>query len=296
MTIKDCSFDPPHAAKFLSIGVLFAFLCCSPFAQGPLAHGNESITVATYNVRYDTQNDIHAWSTRREAVKALVRYHELDVFGTQEALAHQIDDLANMDEYAYVGVGRDDGKRAGEHSAIFYRRSRFEVVQHGDFWLSETPDRPSLGWDAKCCRRLTSWVQLRDKHRGNVFFVFSAHLDHEGVVARRESAKLLARKIQQIARDAPVICVGDFNATPGTEPIETMTSFLRDARRVSMTPPYGPIGTYNAFQLDAPLQDRIDYIFVSANVRVLRYAVLTDSIERRYPSDHLPVVARISFN
>ncbi len=296
MTLTNCSFERTQEARFSSLRMLFAFLCCSLLAQSALAHGDEFITVATYNVRYDTRNDVHAWSNRREAVKALVRYHEFDVFGTQEALAHQIDDLASMDEYAYVGVGRDDGKRAGEHSAIFYRKSRFEVVQHGDFWLSETPDRPSMGWDAKCCKRLASWVQLRDTHHGKSFFVFSVHLDHEGIVARRESAKLLARKIPQIAADAPVICLGDFNTTPDSEPIATMTSFLRDAYRASAAPPYGPVGTYNGFQLDAPMLDRIDYIFVSSNVKVLRYAVLTDSIDRRYPSDHHPVVARISLN
>lgn len=271
-------------------------VCCLLLSShGAIAHDGDFVTVATYNLRYDTPQDgINAWSNRREAVKALIRYHELDVFGTQEALANQIDDLASMDEYAFVGVGRDDGKRAGEHSAIFYRESRFELVQHGDFWLSETPDRPSMGWDAKCCKRLASWVQLRDKRHGKSFFVFSVHLDHEGIVARRESAKLLARKIPKIAADAHVICVGDFNATPDSEPIETMTSFLRDAYRASVAPPYGPVGTYNGFQLDAPMLDRIDYIFVSSNVKVLRYAVLTDSIDRRYPSDHHPVVARIS--
>lgn len=298
MTLDDCSLERLRQTTRASACAILAFLCALTLApRNALAIDRDFITIATYNLRLDTPQDgINAWPNRRDAVKALIRYHEIDVFGTQEALAHQIDDLSSMDEYAFVGVGRDDGKRAGEHSAIFFRTSRFEAVKHGDFWLSETPDRPSLGWDAKCCKRLASWVQLRDKRLGAVFFVFSVHLDHEGVVARRESAQLLVRKIREIAGDAPVVCVGDFNATPDSEPIETMTTLLRDAYRISKAPPYGPVGTFNAFRLDAPRLERIDYVFVSPDVTVLRYAVLTDSIDRRYPSDHHPVVVRISLN
>jgi endonuclease/exonuclease/phosphatase family metal-dependent hydrolase len=273
-------------------------LCCLLLpVHVATAQGSVIINVATYNLRYNNlQDGINAWSHRREAVKALIRYHEFDVFGTQEGLADQIADLAGMSEYAHVGVGRDDGKSAGEHSAIFYRKSRFAAVQHGDFWLSQTPDRPSMGWDAKCCKRLASWVQLRDEHSGKSFFVFSVHFDHEGIVARRESAKLLAQRIKELAGDSPVICVGDFNATPESEPIAMMQSVLRDAYTASVAAPYGPVGTYNGFQLDAPMTNRIDYIFVSRNVKVLRYAVLSDSVDRRYPSDHHPVVARLSLD
>jgi endonuclease/exonuclease/phosphatase family metal-dependent hydrolase len=261
------------------------------------AQGSVIVNVATYNLRYNNPQDgINGWPHRREAVKALIRYHEFDVFGTQEGLADQIADLAAMNEYAHVGVGRDDGKSAGEHSAIFYRKNRFSAVQHGDFWLSQTPDRPSMGWDGKCCKRLASWVQLRDEHSSKSFFVFSVHFDHEGIVARRESAKLLVQRIKELAGDSPVICVGDFNATPETEPIATMQSVLRDAYTASVAAPYGPVGTYNGFQLDAPMTTRIDYIFVSRNANVLRYAVLSDSVDRRYPSDHHPVVARISLD
>jgi endonuclease/exonuclease/phosphatase family metal-dependent hydrolase len=250
--------------------------------------------VATYNLRFDTPQDgPNAWPQRRDMVKALVRYHGFDIFGTQEGLAHQLADLDDLRAYARVGVGRDDGKEGGEFVAIFYRKDRFDAVRRGDFWLSETPDRPSRGWDGKCCNRIVSWVELRDARSGKSFFVFSAHFDHEGIVARRESAKLLTRKIVEIAGDRPVVCVGDFNTTPDTEPIAIMRQALRDAREASKAPPYGPIGTFNEFRLDAPLERRIDYIFVSRHIEVLRYAALTDSLDRRYPSDHLPVVARI---
>lgn len=273
-------------------------LCCSLLAAGiACAQERTFINVGTYNLRYDTPNDgLNAWPHRREAVKALIRYHELDIFGTQEGLPSQLADLEAMDEYARIGVGRDDGRSAGEHSAIFYRKDRFSAIRHGDFWLSETPDRPSMGWDAKCCKRITSWVELRDEVSGRTFFVFSTHFDHEGVVARRESAKLLTRKIADLAGGHPVICVGDFNATPESEPIATMLGALRDARQMSIAPPYGPTGTFHGFQLNAPTRTRIDYIFVTPDVKVLRYAVLSDSADGRYPSDHFPVVARISLD
>jgi len=273
------------------LGVL---ACCCVLLAAHVAAAQSAINVATYNLRLNTPQDgANAWPHRRETVKGLIRYHEFDVFGTQELLADQLDDLAQMSEYAYVGVGRDDGKRAGEHSAIFYRKDRFSLLRHGDFWLSETPDRPSMGWDAKCCKRIASWAQLRDRDSGKSFYVFSVHFDHEGVIARRESAKLLIAKIGEIAGGSPVVCVGDFNATPDSEPIATMRSALNDAYEKSIAPPYGPVGTFNAFRWDVAPTRRIDYIFVTPNVEVLRYAVLTDSIDLRYPSDHFPVVARI---
>lgn len=256
----------------------------------PLAAFN----VATYNLRLNlAQDGANAWPHRKEVVKALIRYHEWDLFGTQEGLPDQIDDLAGMDGFAFVGVGRDDGKRAGEHAAIFYRKSRFKVERHGDFWLSESPDKPSKGWDARCCNRLATWARMRDLNSERVFYVFSVHFDHEGVVARRESAHLMLRMIRKLAGDSPVICLGDFNATPESEPITIMAAALKEAYKISDTPAYGPVGTFNGFKLDAELADRIDYIFVNDRVRVLKYGVLTDTSGARFPSDHLPVVAKV---
>lgn len=254
-----------------------------------------ALNVATYNLRYDTAADgSDAWPQRREAVKALLRYHEIDVLGTQEGLIHQIEDLTAVPGFARIGVGRDDGRRGGEHSAILFRADRFDQLDHGDFWLSETPDRPGKGWDARCCNRIASWVQLKDRASGQAFFVFSVHFDHEGVVARRESARLMLSKMREIAGDRPVLCLGDFNATPESEPIRIMADAMRDTYRVSATPPYGPEGTFNGFRIDAPLADRIDYVFIGPRWRVLRYAALTDSYRGHFPSDHLPVVVRVA--
>lgn len=263
-------------------------------APAALAGSNAPINVATYNLRLNTpSDDQNVWGLRREAVMALIRYHEFDLFGTQEALPEQINDLEALSEYAYVGVGRDDGKNAGEHSAIFYRRARFTLIAHGDFWLSETPDRPSKGWDARCCNRLATWVRLRDKTSGKTLLVVSVHFDHEGEVARRESANLLLRWLERQETGDAVIALGDFNSTPDTEQIVAMKNAMRDARTVSLAPPYGPLATFNDFKFGLAPSKLIDYIFLGPNIRVLKYAVLTDSDGQRYPSDHFPVLLNI---
>jgi len=283
---------PPARLFAFAVALLLAFGCA--YAAPESSQPSAPINVATYNLRYNNPKDgANAWPARKEMVKALIRYHEFDLFGTQEGLAGQLADLGEMEEFDHVGVGRDDGKQAGEHSAIFFRKSRFTLLRKGDFWLSETPDRPSLGWDATCCHRIVSWARLRDDGSARTFYVFSVHFDHEGQLARRASADLVLRKIAEIAGSEPAICLGDFNSTPETPQMLTMAKAMRDAFRVSAAPPYGPVGTFNDFHLDAAMTDRIDYIFVDRNFDVRKYAVLSDSLDRRYPSDHHPVVARI---
>jgi endonuclease/exonuclease/phosphatase family metal-dependent hydrolase len=276
--------------------ILF-LLCLMPALAASAAPRSQApINVATYNLRNSHADDgPNAWPARKDMVKALIRYHEFDIIGTQEGYADQIADLAQMEEFDHVGVGRDDGKSAGEHSAIFFRKSRFALLGKGDFWLSETPERPSFGWDARCCHRLVSWARLRDRSSARVLFVFSLHFDHEGELARRASADLVLRKIAGIARGEPAICVGDFNSTPDTVQIRTMSKAMRDARQASKAPPYGPAGTFNGFRWNEAPAERIDYVFVDRHFDVLKYAVLSDSLDQRYPSDHFPVVARIEF-
>jgi endonuclease/exonuclease/phosphatase family metal-dependent hydrolase len=284
-------FFPGRLAR-LVLGICLPLLATTAAcADAP----SRDINIGTYNLRLNVESDgPNAWPQRRMAVKALIAFHEFDILGTQEALPDQIDDLDAMPGFAHVGVGRDDGRRGGEHSAIFYRTARFAVEAHGDFWLSETPDRPSKGWDAKCCNRIASWAKFHDRVTGRTFFVFNVHFDHEGVEAQRQSARLMLRKIASTAGGALVICTGDFNSTPDTEQIRTMKTLLRDAREVSTEPPYGPLGTFNDFKLDAPLLERIDYLFVDPRIGVRKYGVLSDSLGARYPSDHLPVIARVA--
>jgi|SRR5690606_7360994 len=274
--------------------IIFAFLSLA-FLPAKKDKKKE-IIVASYNLRMDTPRDsLNAWPNRKENVKALIQYHEFDIIGTQEGFKHQLDGLLEMPGFAYIGGGRDDGKDAGEHSAIVYKTGRFQVLDSGDFWLRENPEEPGLGWDATCCNRIASWAKFRDKNTKKQFYVFNAHFDHQGVVARRESATLMEQKIKEIAKDAPVILTGDFNSSPDSEQIKSLSSFLNDAYTVTETPPYGPVGTFSSFRFTAPFDSRIDYVFVSNHFKVRKYAALTDFKEQRYPSDHLPVVATVSF-
>lgn len=277
------------------IGLLFfvaLFSSCASISKRPVDYLN----VASYNLRMDTRNDgINSWSNRKDNVNALIRYHDFDIFGTQEGFRHQLEDIARMKDYRFTGGGRDDGKKAGEHSAIFYKKDRFRLLDSGDFWLRENPDEPGKGWDATCCNRIVSWAKFRDGLTKKEFFVFNAHFDHQGVVARRESGKLIVEKVKQIAGEFPVILTGDLNSLPDTEQIHAIGTILKDTRLVTQAPAYGPEGTFNSFDWDAPLDRRIDYVFVSNHFDVLKYGVLTDALHRRYPSDHQPVVVQLLF-
>ncbi|QRR01030.1 endonuclease/exonuclease/phosphatase family protein [Dyadobacter sandarakinus] len=262
-------------------------------AAGTSFSQNNVLTVASYNLRYNTPNDgVNAWPNRKEMVKGLVRFHDFDIFGVQEALVGQLKDVAELTDYAYYGKGRDDGKEGGEHSAIFYKKSRFKLLKSGDFWLSETPDVPGKGWDATCCNRICSWGQFQDQTTKKTFYFFNVHFDHQGKEARRQSGHLMVKKISEIAGKSNVILTGDFNSTPETEQIQTIRTILNDTHEVTKDKPYGPEGTFNSFKFDAKMENRIDYIFTGKNIDVLKYGVLTDALEQRYPSDHQPVVVK----
>ena len=249
-----------------------------------------SFNVMTYNIRMNTSEDgINAWPLRKDKVTGLLKFHQPDIFGVQEALLEQMKDLENgLSDFDHVGVGRDDGKTQGETMAIFFRKSRFEKLADGTFWLSENPEKPGIGWDAACNRTCT-WVRLKDKLSKQTFYFFNTHLDHRGKIARVNGSKLLLQKISEINNEnLPLILTGDFNSTKKDEPIKIINEVLGDSREKTETAPYGPDGTSGGF--DVKLMPRIiDYIFVNNNVRVLRYGILSDSFGLYYPSDHLPV-------
>ncbi|HBT84285.1 MAG TPA: endonuclease, partial [Porphyromonadaceae bacterium] len=256
------------------------------------------LNVASFNIRMDTPNDsLDSWEHRKDMVNGLIRFHDFDVFGIQEGFHHQIIDILKPGGYDYVGVGRDDGKETGEHSAIIYKKDRFKVLENGDFWLSETPDIPGIGWDAICCNRICSWAKFKDNESGKEFYFFNVHYDHEGVEARRQSSLLLMKKIREIAADYPVIATGDFNAVPDSEPIQIIMNdgLLNDSYLVSHTPPYGTVGTYNSFNVNAPVGNRIDYVWVTKDIMVNKYGVLNELRYGRFPSDHFPVMVNVSF-
>lgn len=286
-------------ALWISVLTLAGILQAWALKETSPAENRCTMNIASFNLRMDTPRDsMNAWPNRKEMVKGLIRFHDFDIMGTQEAFKHMLDGVAELDGYAYIGAGRDDGEAAGEHSAIFYKTNRFEVVENGDFWFSETPEVPGKGWDANCCNRICSWGKFRDKESGREFFVFNSHYDHEGKVARRESSKLLLARIRQIAGGhTTVFATGDFNALPSDEPIRTLAAdgLLQDAYTISQQPPYGTVGTHNSFKLSAEMKGRIDYIWVTKDIAVKKYGVLNDMQYGRFPSDHFPVMTEVSF-
>jgi endonuclease/exonuclease/phosphatase family metal-dependent hydrolase len=257
------------------------------------------LRVATYNVRLDIPGDAAAgnsWQTRKGKLSELIRSHGFEIVGLQEPFIWQIRDILAAGGYAYVGVGRDDGKEAGEHAPILYRTDRFRLVEGGTFWLSETPDRVSYGWDATKYHRICTWARLEERATGRQFQVWNVHFDHEAAEARRQSARLVLARIQDVeAKGIPVILMGDFNATPDSEPYRIVASALRDTRVLSAQAASGPAGTFNGFNFGTEATERIDHILVGRGIRVLRHETLTDSHDGHYPSDHFPVVTDLDW-
>lgn len=253
-----------------------------------------SFNIITYNIRMNTPSDgVNAWPNRKDKVFGLLKFHQADIFNVQEALPEQMDDLtASFPDFDHVGVGRDDGKRLGEHMAIFYKKDRFTKIKDGMFWLSQTPEKPGFGWDA-VCNRTATWIKLKDNRTKKVFYVFDTHFDHRGKVAREEAAKLILKSIREInTENLPVILTGDLNLVKNTDPVQLILKELNDAMDKTITPHYGPAGTSGGFDVKE-LPHKIDFIFVNNKVTVLRHGNLSDSFGLFYPSDHLPVLAEV---
>ncbi|HKK11965.1 MAG TPA: endonuclease/exonuclease/phosphatase family protein [Flavobacteriaceae bacterium] len=254
----------------------------------------QDISVMTYNIKLDYPKEgENSWTNRKPFFINLIKFHEPDIFGVQEAMPNQMKDMDNLlTEYNHVGVGRDDGKDEGEYSAIFYNKNKFKVLESSTFWLSETPDKVSMGWDA-VCNRICTYALFEEKTTGKKFWMFNTHFDHVGVEARKNSATLIIQKIKDINTEhLPVILSGDFNMEDTHESIKFIKQYLRDSKAVAKLV-FGPSGTFNNFDFDKPVTRRIDFIFVSSGIRVDKYAVLSDSWDCKYPSDHLPVFVKI---
>jgi endonuclease/exonuclease/phosphatase family metal-dependent hydrolase len=217
------------------------------------------------------------WIQRVDALCDMVRFSDFDIFGAQEVCHDQLLDMqARMPDYAYTGVARDDGKTKGEYSPVFYKRNRFKLLDSGTFWLSETPESVSKGWDGQC-RRVCSWGYFKDRESGVRFWFFNTHMDHRGVVARREGAKLISKRIAEMCgKGETVILTGDFNVPQDSEPY---LQILSDGRLVdayeSAEVCYAPTGTFNSFKVANHTTKRIDHVFVSKGVKVERYGILT---------------------
>lgn len=279
---------------FALLAALLLAACAHVPAEQP---GSADIRAMTFNIRLDLESDgTNAWPYRKEMVAAMIRRAAPDLLGTQEVLLHQKQYLETaLPEYAFVGVGRDDGAQAGEFSPLAWRRDRFAMVDSGTFWLSPTPEvAGSKGWDA-ALPRIATWAVLRDRRTGRTIRVLNTHFDHIGTVARANAARMIVEWVAE--GEAPAIVMGDFNVTPGSEPYrvlaDTAHSGLSDTRTISRTPPYGPAGTFTGFDIMAAADAPIDHIFVTDGFAVDRYAVVTQHWGGRLPSDHYPVVADV---
>ena len=258
------------------------------------------LRVMTYNIRFDNPADgVHAWPNRKELVASVIRFHKADIIGVQEALEHQIQDLMELlPGYDWVGVGRnEDG--GGEFSAILYRSSVVTVKAAQTFWLSESPDEPgSQSWDSSL-PRIATWAHFVTSSEERELFVLNTHFDHRGEQARLESAHLIKEQTSKLANGLPVIVMGDLNATSEQPPLVLLSDTplsdgrsLRDGFVHSIVPHHGPASTWTGFtKIEA--DRRIDYIFASEDLPIHYHAILTDKLEDRYPSDHLPVLVEV---
>lgn len=301
--------------KRIVLIVTFVFTC--------VLVGAQSLCVSSYNIRYKSNFDVqngNGWERRCPVICDMINFESPDLFGSQEVLVGQLHDmLKGLDGYSYIGVGRDDGKEGGEYSPIFYKTSKFKLLKSGYFWLSQDPTRPNKGWDAACIR-ICTWGRFEDRHTKWRFWYFNLHMDHIGAVARRESAKLVVARIRKICKGDPVILTGDFNVDQKNEiyTIFTTSGILKDSY-VYAKHRFAETGTFNNFNPDLKTDSRIDHIFVSPSFKVNNYAVLTNCYwtpiagseaqkstaapkeidlyryQRRTPSDHYPIMARIVY-
>lgn len=283
----------------VSFSLLFIFL----IACGSSSSKNEgerlALKVSSYNIRYDSSKDVetgNGWDARKPYVANVIKDHDFDIVGTQEGDSAQLADLKTLlPGYDYVGHPYGGRNHNLHNCAIFYKTGKYDVVDEGVFWFSETPDEPSIGWDATD-RRICFWAKFKELETDVEFYFFTAHFYWRKHIAKENSGPLMAAKVKEIAGDAPVIATGDYNSRSTTPQIQAILSQLKDAYDVTETPPVGPEDTnLGGGNFQGEPDGRIDFIFVSDHFRVLNYAVLTDSYgDGRHPSDHLPVVAELS--
>jgi endonuclease/exonuclease/phosphatase family metal-dependent hydrolase len=255
----------------------------------------EPLAVMTFNIRYGTANDgENRWEARRGQLFDLVKQHNPDVIGLQEALHFQIDEiLAAVPGYRMVGVGRTDGGQGGEYAAILYRDSRLAVRRTNTFWLSDTPDVVKSNTWGAALERICTWALFDDK-LGTPFYLYNLHLDHVGQPSREKSVALLLDRIGTRDPRLPVVVTGDFNTGESNPATQVMLGKFRDTFRV-LHPDAKDVGTANSFKFGMTTGDKIDYIFVEPGTDVLQAEIVRTAVDGRYPSDHFPVVARIRF-
>ncbi|SIR88874.1 Metal-dependent hydrolase, endonuclease/exonuclease/phosphatase family [Haladaptatus litoreus] len=271
-------------------------------SQFPSSNRPTLLKACSFNIRYDNPDDEYSWDERLSRVAKTITDIDSGLLGIQEAQPNQYDDLREeVDEYNWYGVGREDGDREGEMVPVAWDPDRFEAIERGAFWLSETPDEPSVGWDADL-PRVTTWVSLRHRETRRRLWFCNTHFSHVGETARTESAKLIRKRARERSEDGEdVVITGDFNSKPSRKPYQIMTGtggstedLLFDPRREANTDTvYGPWGTYHGFTND--IENRIDYIFTLDTATISWYRTL-DVQEDNYRSDHLPIVTEFEYS
>lgn len=300
---------------FSFVAVVFCVFCLNA----------QNLTVATFNVRNDSNTEDakngNGWSQRYPYIAQMILFNGFDVLGAQEVLHHQLNDLlGSLPGYDYIGVGRDDGKTTGEYAPIFYKKDKVELIKTGNFWLSQQTEFPNKGWDA-VLPRICTWGEFKDKDGKFRFWFFNLHMDHVGVIARQESAKLVLSKIKEMCGNDPVILTGDFNVDQTHESYRLLneSGVLNDSFEKAQIR-YALNGTFNAWDPDLKTDSRIDHVFVTNSFVVNKYGVLTDTYrsprvdsktvqsgnfpkevslkeyDARLLSDHFPVRVELTFD
>lgn len=270
---------------FPALAAMFLLCGCKSITQ-------DSFNLATFNIRCPVDKTPNTWQERKPRCLAVIRKNQLDIFGVQEAVRFQLDDLLG-DEFLCIGGGRDDFKDKGEFSAILYRKDRFELIRGGTFGLSEKPSVPGYKSWKTAYPRIATWGLFRDKKTGNEFIYYNTHLDHVSELARINGIKLLVKHAKEHAKGKPLIISGDFNAKPTSLTYQTAASLLKDSAKVSLTPHTGSARTFHGFGRYTKHTYPIDFIFVSDDIQVFSHKTDDTEFPEGFPSDHFPVITKL---
>ena len=273
--------------------LLLAAVMVLPMAAGNKEKEDNTLKVMSYNIRLGSANDgTNSWGLRYPATAEMIEDQMPDIFGVQEALASQIRFIEdNFVNYKSVGVGREDGKKDGEHMSIFWNKKTVSLLKWGTFWLSETPEKPSMGWDA-ACKRTATWALMKCKKTGKKFYYVNTHLDHKGVEAQKNGLKLIVDRIDDINPEGyPMILTGDFNITPDNPNLVELDSKMQSVRKVAEK-----TDNHDTFNGWGKGKGVIDYIYASGFSAYLEYQTVTKRYaDRKFVSDHYPICAVLVF-
>ena len=279
--------------KKIALLLLAAVMVLPMNAANKEKKDDNTLKVMSYNIRLGSANDgTNSWGLRYPATAEMIEDQMPDIFGVQEALASQIRFIEdNFVNYKSVGVGREDGKKDGEHMSIFWNKKTVSLLKWGTFWLSETPEKPSMGWDA-ACKRTATWALMKCKKTGKKFYYVNTHLDHKGVEAQKNGLKLIVDRIDDINPEGyPMILTGDFNITPDNPNLVELDSTMQSVRKVAEK-----TDNHDTFNGWGKGKGVIDYIYASGFSAYPEYQTVTKRYaDRKFVSDHYPICAILVF-